>query len=135
MSEGMRWDDLRRWRSMDQLVTKKFHVEGFKIWGPMKDWYDTLTYLGDAAGTVGPNMSSQVLSDYYRPYQVIQQNNLLYDGYGWTPANYLLPIGMSQFNITSVADGGIDYAQSPLYQNPGWAMEAGSPASNTVGGF
>lgn len=135
MSEGMRWDDLRRWRSMDQLVTKKFHVEGFKIWGPMQDWYNNLTYLGDAAGTVSPNMSSLVLSDYYRPYQVIQNNNLLYDGYGWTPANYLLPIGMSQFNITSITDGGIDYTQSPLYQNPGWAMEAGSAASNTVGGF
>lgn len=36
MSEGFRWDDLRRWRSMDQLVNTPYQVEGFKLWGEMK---------------------------------------------------------------------------------------------------
>ena len=39
MSEGLRWDDLRRWRSMDQLIGNKYIVEGFKLWGEMQDWY------------------------------------------------------------------------------------------------
>ncbi|WP_400261409.1 RagB/SusD family nutrient uptake outer membrane protein [Sphingobacterium sp. SG20118] len=33
LGEGFRERDLRRWRSMDQLITNKFHIEGFKIWG------------------------------------------------------------------------------------------------------
>ncbi|MDY3070237.1 MAG: RagB/SusD family nutrient uptake outer membrane protein [Parabacteroides sp.] len=139
MSEGFRWDDLRRWRSMDQIINNKFVVEGFKLWGEMKTWYNDsdgktlLIYEGDGSSK-GANVSSPVLSEYLRPYQVIHENNNLYDGYGWLAANYLSPIGMSQFNITSnTNNGGLDYAVSPLYQNPGWPTVAGGSAENVEG--
>ena len=141
MSEGFRWDDLRRWRSMDQLIGQQYMVEGFKLWGEMQKWYtdeagkSLLLYVDDAVGTKDGNVSSPNNSLYLRPYQIVKNNNNLYNGYSWTAANYLTPIGMSQFNITSVADnGGIDYSLSPLYQNPGWSMEAGSSAL-AVNGF
>lgn len=140
MSEGLRWDDLRRWRSMDQLIHEKYIIEGFKIWGEMKEWYNdesgnsSLTYLGDDAGTRDANVSSPLLSIYLRPYQTIKNNNNLYDGYSWMAANYLSPLGISQFNITSIVDqGGINYETSPLYQNPGWGTDAGSSAKPVPG--
>lgn len=34
--EGYRKDDLKRRRSMDQLMEKPFHIEGFKVCG---DYY------------------------------------------------------------------------------------------------
>lgn len=139
MSEGFRWDDLRRWRAMDQLITNKYIVEGFKLWGPMKNWYEDeagkslLTYVGDPSGSVQGNVSSPAQSKYLRPFQIIPTNDL-YDGYSWMAAYYLNPIGMSQFNITSVIDGKVDYTQSPLYQNPGWPTEAGGKALS-INGF
>src|SRR5436190_1208770 len=38
MAEGFRYMDLRRWRAMDQMITTPYHIEGFKLWGPMKNW-------------------------------------------------------------------------------------------------
>ncbi|MDR2969239.1 MAG: RagB/SusD family nutrient uptake outer membrane protein [Tannerellaceae bacterium] len=138
MSEGFRWDDLRRWRSMDQLTTNHYIVEGFKLWGSMSNWYkgndgnSLLTYIGDAKGSTKGNVSSPTLSDYLRPMQ-INENSDLYNGYLWVSAHYLSPVGMSQFNITSGTDSGIDYTKSPLYQNPGWPAEAGGKASSVSG--
>ena len=41
---------------------------------------------------------------------------------------------MSQFNITSnTNNGGLDYAVSPLYQNPGWPTVAGGSAGSVEG--
>ena len=138
MSEGLRWDDLRRWRSMDQLIGNKYIVEGFKLWGEMQDWYkdnngnSLLIYEGSGSSN-DANVSSPSISEYLRPYQIISANNNLYEGYSWTAANYLSPIGMSQFNITSGTDNGIDYNISPLYQNPGWPAVAGGSAENVEG--
>lgn len=129
MSEGFRWDDLRRWRSMDQLMEKPYQVEGFKLWGEMKNWYSNLHYIGDGGNTA--NVSSPQLSLYLRPYQIVKDNNVLYDGLKWTPANYLSPIGISQFTITSADISDIN--SSPLYQNPGWPNVAGGIAENVAG--
>lgn len=129
ISEGMRWDDLRRWRSMDQLISNNYQVEGFKIWGEMKNWYTGLHYAGD--GSRSANVSSPSLSSYLRPYQIVAENNNLYNGYSWTPANYLDPIAISQFLIT--AESGSDLSTSPLYQNPGWPTEAGAGAGSVTG--
>jgi len=35
MAEGFRNMDLRRWRSMDQMITQPYHVEGFNLWDEM----------------------------------------------------------------------------------------------------
>src|SRR5690606_5150976 len=54
MGEGLRGMDLRRWRAMDQLINTPYHIEGFKLWGLMLDWYNAeqLTYNEGSASTV-----------------------------------------------------------------------------------
>ena len=32
IAEGMRWDDLKRWRSWDRLFTEPYIVEGINFW-------------------------------------------------------------------------------------------------------
>ena len=138
ISEGFRYDDLRRWRALDQLINNAYHVEGFNIWGSetLNSLYNgELYYLGDGSGKT-PNISSPTLSNYIRPYQKVE-NNLLFNGLRWTPAHYLYPIDMGEFNITStspVGEGGIDHSTSPLYQNPGWPTTANQGAE-MVSGF
>lgn len=127
LSEGFRYRDLKRWRSMDQMVSEKYHIEGFKLWNTefpekyVEAGYD-LIYDQDP----NSNVSSPALSDYLRPYEILK-NNRAYDGYGWHMAHYLSPIAMEHFMITS--DGQTDnYSDSPIYQNPYWPVQANSPA-------
>jgi len=132
MAEGLRYMDLRRWRAMDQMITTPYHIEGFKLWGPMLDWYDSSTLIyegGSASGTA--NVSSPLLSEYMRPYEVLS-SSLAYEGYTWTAAHYLYPIGIQHILIT--ASDQSDLTTSPIYQNPGWSTEA-SQGAGTVTGF
>lgn len=131
MAEGMRMFDLKRWRALDQLKTNPYMIEGFKIWGPMQNWY--LNEDGNSrlieAGT--PNQTSNVSksseSEYLRPYRVnLASSNLVLDGYRWTPAHYLEPIAIQHFIIT--AENTSDLSSSVIYQNPGWPLEANSGA-------
>ena len=121
MAEGLRYMDLKRWRAMDQMINTPYHVEGFKLWGPMKSWFTP------AQLTYGATNNSAVVSDpalglYLRPHQ-IRSNSDSYKGTRWTMAHYLNPIAAQHFIIT--AEGG-DLASSPIYQNPGWLLTAGS---------
>lgn len=78
MGEGLREMDLRRWRAMDQLISTPYHIEGFKVWGPMKNWYkaSSLTYdIGDKS-----TVSSPSLSPYLRVYERTP-TSLVYNGY------------------------------------------------------
>lgn len=120
MAEGLRWMDLKRWRALDQMITQPYHVEGFKLWGPMQDRYDPskLSY-GSATSLV----SSPAVSDYLRPYEK-NGNELVKDGYKWTMAHYLSPIAAQHFLITST--NGV----SPIYQNPGWSTAPNTPPNN-----
>ena len=117
MAEGLREMDLKRWRAMDQMVTSPYHIEGFKLWGPMKNWYSpgTLIY-----GSVSATVSSPDRSDYLRPYEITGKE-LGYNGYKWAMAHYLSPIAIQNFLITSENN---DVSTSPIYQNPGWPTEA-----------
>ncbi len=131
LGEGLRERDLRRWRSMDQLTTQKFHIEGFKIWGNYyKKEYEKagqtdLTYkLVYGISNTGTNVSSPELSSYLRPYQI--SKTLAYDGYTWHMAHYLSPIAIEHFTNTSNTGG--DFADSPIYQNPYWPTTADAPA-------
>lgn len=115
MGMGLRMNDLRRWRSLDQMVTTPYHIEGFKLWGPMQHYWDAseLTYgIGDKS-----RVSSPALSNYLRPYEKTP-TNLAYGGYKWAMAHYLCPIAIQHFLITST--DGKDISTSPIYQNPGW---------------
>lgn len=130
MGEGFRWDDLRRWRSMDQMMVNPYHVEGIKVWG---DYYTefykqaaaenkdyTLIYEGD-----GANVSSPSLSKYLRIYQY-NKDNKGYNGYTWHLAHYLDPIAIQHFKITATDQE--SYSDSPIYQNPYWTLRPDTPA-------
>lgn len=131
IAEGFRYNDLRRWRALDQLATKPYIVEGMKLWGPMKDWYvdDKGVNQLIVPGTDGktPNVSSSTESAYLRPYRInTATSNLVLNGYKWTAAHYLNPIAISHFTITS-QDG--SPTNSIIYQNPGWPLIANQGAN------
>lgn len=120
VAEGFRYDDLRRWRSMDQLKVTPYIIEGFKLWGPMKDWFTGLIQPG---GPATANVSSNSESMYLRPYRInLSPSNLVQDGYRWAFAHYLDPIAIQHFLITASTNG--DANSSIIYQNPFWPTEA-----------
>lgn len=120
IGEGFRLDDLYRWRSLDQL--NGYQLEGCKIFGPMKSLFgDNLVY--DQADESKNNVSSPSLSLYLRPNQKTKANSY-YNGFFFYQAHYLYPIAIQNFMNT--APDGKTTSESPIYQNPGWPMNAGS---------
>lgn len=127
IAEGLRFDDLKRWRALDQVVN--YQIEGMNLWTEM---YNENFYK-NADGTSKfrtlpdsqPNMSSQTQSVYVRPYQIVEASNVYYNGFTWTIAHYLAPISYENFLLTS-PDG--NAKSSVIYQNPGWPIVAnGTP--------
>ena len=122
MAEGFRTMDLRRWRAMDQMITTPYHIEGFKLWGPMQYWWpaSSLTYgIGDRSTVSAPSLSL-----YLRPYEKTT-TSLAFNGYRWTMAHYWSPIAIQHFLITTTKN---DVTGSPIYQNPGWPIVANKGA-------
>jgi starch-binding outer membrane protein, SusD/RagB family len=71
MAEGLRWMDLIRWRSLDQLMKQPYQLEGFHLWNtPMEKWYTEDQLVDD--GSVTATVSSRKLTEYFRPYQTYQ---------------------------------------------------------------
>lgn len=118
IGEGMRWDDLIRWRSWDRLFTQKFIPEGINLWDAAYLNYDPEADQDiDAVvadGTTNSNCSMQNLSKYQRPYSLYETNNTFYNGYSWMKAYYLYPIGVEELNLAP-----------ELYQNPYWPTTGG----------
>ncbi len=83
-SEGFRWDDLHRWRAMDQV--KNYQIEGVNFWDKMYEKYDI---AGKDNGSSESVVSAKALSKYFRPFQIIKENNDMYDGYTFYQAHYL----------------------------------------------
>lgn len=125
IGEGFRYDDLIRWRAMDQL--SGYQLEGAKIFGPMESLFqkeDGTSYLVyDQADETKNNVSSPTLSDYLRPNQKVSTNEY-YNGFYFYEPHYLDPIAVSHFMNT--ASDGKTVADSPIYQNPGWPIVAGA---------
>ncbi|MFV0584041.1 MAG: RagB/SusD family nutrient uptake outer membrane protein [Parabacteroides gordonii] len=122
MGEGLRKMDLKRWRAMDQLISSPYHIEGFKLWGPMQDWYKDesgASILAYGANDSKSNVSDPALSMYLRPQEVAANSLIMRQGgFKWAMAHYLSPIAIQNFLNTS-ADGS-SVETSPIYQNPGW---------------
>lgn len=137
IGDGMRWADLIRWRSMDQLPDVRtapdgYQIEGIKVHGPMmealynKPGQDPVLFWGSD----NANCSSPERSLYLRPYQVVEKSsNLDLNGYNWCEAHYLEPIAASHFVYASP-----DHTaeNSVVYQNPGWSMNSGEGAIGYV---
>ena len=128
IGEGMRWDDLKRWRSWDQLLTKPYIIEGVNFWDAAYKNY-TKTVDGKevsavvADGTTEANVSRKEDSKYLRPLRRTKTNNQLYDGLTWRKAYYLDPIGLQDMQLT--ATNPEDINTTVMYQNPYWPMAAG----------
>ena len=127
IGEGFRWDDLRRWRALDQV--NGYQIEGLRFWGSIYenslfDDKGNNAVIVDVDGGKG-NMSSRDISgDYIHPYQISRKNNNVFEGYHFTPAHYLNPIPQAVFRQTATGDQ-TDLKTSNVYQNPGWPMVAG----------
>lgn len=141
MAEGFRMDDLRRWCALDQLEGEPYVIQGMKFWGTVYDASagenplnlknsdgNPVTVIVDVEGGTG-NMSSPTISGpYVTPYQITKISNNFFNGWKWTRAQYLSPIGQTAFRKTSTAeDQKLD--ASVIYQNPGWSREGGHGAS------
>lgn len=126
MAEGLRWMDLIRWRSLDQMVNEPYHVEGMHFWNtPMQQWYKAKDVISN--GSSSATVSSSSLSEYLRPYEKnMSSGNLFRDGYNWHMAHYLNPLPVKQFQLTSLDNSSIE--KSPLYQNPYWPTAIDMPA-------
>ena len=104
LGEGMRLDDLKRWRALDNM--KDYQVEGMNLWDEMYKMYDN----GALNGVVSPSG----VSNYIRPLQKTS-TSVAYNGYNFPKPHYLEPIPISEFLLTVDGSG-----NSTLYQNPGW---------------
>lgn len=135
LAEGVRYMDLCRWRSMDQLMTTPYHIEGFHLWNtPMERWYDKGVNPDTgkmeshlvANGKQDANVSNKEISgEYLRPYERYP-DQAGFNGLTWKMAHYLQPIMIKQFQIS--ATSGADVTTSPLYQNPYWPTAADQAA-------
>lgn len=103
-AEGMRLDDLKRWRALDNMI--KYQPEGINLWEKQHEiWGKAL----ESSTAVSP----AAVSNYIRPLQS-SATSVVYDGYNFPKQHYLEPIPLEDFNLT----GG--YGKSTIYQNPGW---------------
>lgn len=141
MAEAFRWDDLKRWRSLDQVGTTQTYVaQGCNLWDEL---YQNAAYGTDgssfiqadaASGTPNISAKSDTYAEgkYVLPDRRIQTSNLVWDGYIWSEANYLNPLPIDEMVLTvDVADdGSYNIYDTPLYQNPNWPYVAGMPATN-----
>lgn len=127
LAEGLRYMDLRRWRSMDQLINTPAHLEGMHLWNtPMEAWYNgadgATTLVAD--GSNDANVSSKERSEYLRPFERIT-TQAAYDGCTWKMAHYLSPIMVKQFQLTAASS---EDGNPTIYQNPYWPTTADQPA-------
>lgn len=139
ISEGMRWDDLIRWRALDQLKTQRYFRHGCKVFGPMLEWFahsgsNLKKLLYDQEDPNKNNVSSPDDIEggfngdprYLSLDRISSKNDWYQSGYSWRMAHYLDPIAESHF-LESTADG-TSVDQSPIYQNPYWTTTHDTPA-------
>ena len=114
MAEGLRLNDLKRWRTLDNMID--YQPEGINFWEEVFNMY--------SAKERDENMVSQKsVSTYVRPLQ-INATSAAYSGYTFPKQHYLEPIPISEFLLTGAGDA----SKSPLYQNPGWPRDADGTA-------
>lgn len=124
MAEGFRNMDIRRWRSMDQMIDTPYFIEGFNLWDKMYNWSWYKTSSGKSKLIEGVNVSKREFGKYLQPYRILPVNTA-YNGYRWAMAHYLDPIAIQHFIDTSNNN---DISTSPIYQNPYWSTTAGTGA-------
>ena len=109
IAEGMRKDDLFRWRSLDKM--KDYTVEGFN-WEKYKE---QIYYKEQIRG--GLDIAE---TKYLQPHAK-NALTIANGGYNFEEANYLTPISYDVFRMSTPVKGG-DPTTSVVYQNPGWPI-------------
>lgn len=132
ISEGMRWDDLIRWRALDQLKTNRYYKHGAKIFGPMLNFFPKNKLKYDQKKSSSNNVSSpgdvegglNGNAEYWSLLRVSNESDWYESGYSWRMGHYLSPIAESHF-LETERNGN----PSTIYQNPYWSTEHDTPAS------
>lgn len=120
---GARWMDMKRWRAFD--MAKNYQPQGFNLWENAYKHYPS-TYPIIPFGSNNSNVSSPSDGKYLLPYRV-NANNAMFNGWNWTEAYYLEPIGFQAFQLTSSDLSG--NPQEIIYQNPYWPAEPNGVAT------
>ena len=118
IADGMRLNDLYRWRSLDMM--QNYWQEGMNYWEEFHTEFEAAC-AACSLNYTAPNDAST--SKYLRPQgsnQLVNTNS----GYCFESANYLSPISYDVFRMSTPEEGG-DVSTSVVYQNPGWPVEAG----------
>lgn len=126
IAEGMRLDDLKRWRSLDNM--QNYQPEGFHLWGT-----DNEKLYTNPTKELAPDVVSQSgVSAYLRPLQ-ISASSAAYNGYNFPKPHYLDPLPIAEFQLCISPEGVTETGngKSMLYQNPGWPTDADGPADYT----
>lgn len=134
MAEGFRWDDLVRWRALDQLITNPFHIEGCHIWNANDEMIKYFAQFGDGDNADPEKLKTRLQgclskaseSEYVRPHRGNNSTQVV-NGLTWHMAHYLQPMPIKQMMLTAPDGKSVD--QSPLYQNPYWPSEPNLPAT------
>ncbi|SKB69967.1 Starch-binding associating with outer membrane [Sphingobacterium nematocida] len=129
-AEGMRWNDLKRWRALDQV--SEYHVQGFNLWDENYKLYSNPEHNISPIqlienGNANSNVSARTDSKYLRIYRA-NAGNIAFNGYTWNQNKYLNPIATTHFRLTTAEAGNEDYSTSSIYQNPGWSTVTNSVA-------
>lgn len=138
VSEGLRMDDLRRWRALDQV--KNYHVQGFNFWDQNFKLYtepdpegavaalstiQLIPYGSEGTANVSSKEDANANGKYLLPFRK-NTANIGFNGLNWNAANYLTPIINKEFRLTTAVEGSGDLESSTIYQNPGWSKDDGT---------
>lgn len=123
LPQGFRWMDMKRWRAYD--MAKNYHPAGFNLWDNAYKHYPP-QYPIVPFGNNNSNVSSPDDGKYLLPYRT-NPNTVLYNGWNWTEAYYLEPIGFQAFLLTT--DDPAGNPEKVIYQNPYWPAEANGAAT------
>ena len=122
IGEGMRLDDLKRWRALDAM--RNYEVMGINLWAEMYKRYEEAK-IDLKPSIVSPYEEGIPESTYIRVFK-INESDLAYNGYNFPKQHYLEPIPLSEILLT--ADNSEDLQNSNIYQNPGWPVSSGTIA-------
>ncbi len=133
MAEGYRWDDLVRWRALDQLITEPRHIEGCHLWNAGDEMIEYFAKFGSGdyadpaklKAKIESVVSKASESEYVRPHRGNNSTQVV-NGLTWHMAHYLQPMPIKQMMLT--APDGTTVSDSPLYQNPYWPSQPSQPA-------
>ena len=125
IAEGMRLDDLRRWRALDNM--RNYEIMGMNLWKEMFKRY-AMAGLDLKPTVVSQYDAGDPESTYIKVFKV-NESDKAYNGYNFPKPHYLEPIPLSEILLT--ADDANNPENSNIYQNPGWPISSGSLADYT----